>query len=28
LTWQELASCLPGALKNFLSVKYGIVPAH
>jgi hypothetical protein len=27
LTWQELAPCLPGALKNFLSVKYGIVPA-
>jgi hypothetical protein len=27
LTWQELTSCLPGALKNFLSVKYGIVPA-
>src|SRR5438128_4702325 len=26
LTWQELAPCLPGALKNFLSVKYGIVP--
>ncbi len=25
LTWQELALCLPGALKNFLSVKYGIV---
>jgi hypothetical protein len=26
LTWQELtSSCLPGALKNFLSVKYGIV---
>src|SRR6266852_9125540 len=28
LTWQELTSCLPGALKNFLSVKYGIVPAN
>jgi len=27
LTWQELAPCLPGALKNLLSVKYGIVPA-
>src|SRR5439155_419757 len=27
LTWQELAPCLPGALRNFLSVKYGIVPA-
>jgi hypothetical protein len=27
LTWQELAFCLPGALKNFLRVKYGIVPA-
>jgi len=27
LIWQELAPCLPGALKNFLSVKYGIVPA-
>ncbi len=26
LTWQELALGLPGALKNFLSVKYGIVP--
>ena len=26
LTWQELGSCLPGALKNFVSVKYGIVP--
>lgn len=26
LTWQELAPCLPGALKNFLDVKYGIVP--
>ncbi len=25
LTWQELTSCLPGALKNFLCVKYGIV---
>jgi hypothetical protein len=27
LTWQELTPSLPGALKNFLSVKYGIVPA-
>ena len=27
LTWQELALGLPGVLKNFLSVKYGIVPA-
>jgi hypothetical protein len=27
LTWQELVPCLPAALKNFLSVKYGIVPA-
>ena len=27
LTWQELTLGLPGALKNFLSVKYGIVPA-
>jgi len=26
LTWQELALGLPGSLKNFLSVKYGIVP--
>ena len=26
LTWQELALCLPSALKNFLDVKYGIVP--
>jgi hypothetical protein len=24
-TWQELAVCLPSALKNFLDVKYGIV---
>jgi hypothetical protein len=24
-TWQELTPCLPGALRNFLSVKYGIV---
>jgi hypothetical protein len=28
LTWQELAPCLSGPLKNFLSVKYGIVPAN
>jgi hypothetical protein len=28
LTWQELALRLPGVLKNFLSVKYGIVPAR
>ena len=27
LTWQELAVWLPQSLKNFLSVKYGIVPA-
>jgi hypothetical protein len=27
LTWQELALCLPGALRSFLNVKYGIVPA-
>src|SRR5260370_31408 len=27
LTWQELALGLPGVLRNFLSVKYGIVPA-
>jgi restriction endonuclease-like protein len=27
LTWQELDLCLPSALRNFLSVKYGIVPA-
>jgi hypothetical protein len=26
LTWQELALCLPSALKNFLDVKYRIVP--
>jgi hypothetical protein len=26
LTWQELTVCLPAALQNFLSVKYGIVP--
>lgn len=26
LTWQELASCLSGALRSFLSTKYGIVP--
>mgnify|MGYP001193224847 CR=1 FL=1 len=26
LTWQELALGLPGALQNFLDVKYGIVP--
>ncbi len=26
LTWQELALCLPSALKNFLYVKYRIVP--
>jgi hypothetical protein len=25
LTWQELAPCLPTALQEFLSVKYGIV---
>jgi hypothetical protein len=24
LTWQELAACLPSALRKFLSVKYGI----
>jgi hypothetical protein len=24
-TWQELTPCLPAALRNFLSVKYGIV---
>jgi hypothetical protein len=27
LTWQELAGCLPPALRNFLNVKYGIIPA-
>ena len=27
LTWQELAVCLPAALREFLRVKYGIV-AH
>jgi hypothetical protein len=27
LTWQELSACLPSALQNFLSAKYGIVPA-
>ena len=26
LTWQELAAALPDALKEFLEVKYGIVP--
>jgi len=26
LTWEELTFGLPGALQNFLSVKYGIVP--
>jgi hypothetical protein len=26
LTWQELASCLPSALREFLNLKYGIVP--
>jgi hypothetical protein len=26
LTWQELAVCLPAALRGFLSDKYGIVP--
>jgi hypothetical protein len=25
LTWQELASCLPAALRSFLNAKYGIV---
>jgi hypothetical protein len=28
LTWQELSLSLPGALRNFLSAKYGIVPAN
>jgi hypothetical protein len=28
LTWQELALCLPGTLRNFLSVKYGIAPPN
>lgn len=27
LTWQELAPCLPSALRQFLDAKYGIVPA-
>ena len=27
LTWQELTLCLPGTLRKFLRVKYGIVPA-
>lgn len=26
LTWRELALCLPDTLREFLSVKYGIVP--
>ncbi len=26
LTWQELAACLPAALRSFLNAKYGIVP--
>lgn len=26
LTWQELSPCLPRALREFLSAKYGIVP--
>jgi hypothetical protein len=26
LTWQELAPCLPSALRQFLDAKYGIVP--
>jgi hypothetical protein len=26
LTWQELATCLPSALQEFLNVKYGIEP--
>ena len=24
---EKLAPCMPGALKNFLTLKYGIVPA-
>jgi hypothetical protein len=28
LTWQELALCLPNGLRNFLDVKYGIVPTR
>jgi hypothetical protein len=28
LTWQELSLSLPDALRNFLSAKYGIVPAN
>jgi hypothetical protein len=27
LTWQEMARCLPSALRQFLDAKYGIVPA-
>jgi hypothetical protein len=27
LAWQELAGCLPAALRSFLNVKYGIIPA-
>ncbi len=27
LTWQELAGCLPPFPRNFLNVKYGIIPA-
>lgn len=26
LTWQEIVSCLPIGLRNFLNMKYGIVP--
>jgi hypothetical protein len=26
LTWQELSYCLPGTLRGFLSMKYGILP--
>lgn len=28
LTWQELASCLPAALQQFLRIKYGIMFSH
>lgn len=28
VTWQEVATCLPAPLRQFLAIKYGIVPAH
>jgi hypothetical protein len=27
LTWQELSATLPAGLREFLDIKYGIVPA-